>query len=259
MNSAQRTLQIYVFCSQVALIMGVAGACRCDELARLKTDDIEDLKSALLVKIPRTKTGNCRSFTIIGEKCLRICRKYASLRPKDYEERRFFIKYHNGKCQRMVVGIHKISSTAREVAKYLNLENFSEYTGHSLRRTSATILVDSGGDLTCLKRHGGWRSDTVAEGYIEGSLENKMTTARKIFSVNETSKPSTSANSLFLENSVANNQEKIVKEKPNQETFNSVIESEVTALKHVGNVDCSGLINFQSSCSKCTFNITINK
>ena len=66
------------------------------------------------------------------------------------------------------------------VAKFLNLPNPEEYTGHCFRRSSATILVDSGADLTSLKRHGGWKSSSVAEGYIEESLNNKIEVANKI-------------------------------------------------------------------------------
>jgi hypothetical protein len=40
--------------------------------------------------------------------------------------------------------------------------------------------VNGGGDITALKRHGGWRSNTVAEGYIEDSVNEKIKTARKI-------------------------------------------------------------------------------
>lgn len=36
------------------------------------------------------------------------------------------------------------------------------------------MLVDAGGDITSLKRHGGWKSTTVAEGYIDESLQNKL-------------------------------------------------------------------------------------
>ena len=49
-----------------------------------------------------------------------------------------------------------------------------EYTGHSCRRSSATLLADSGEDLTFVKRHDGWRSNSVVEGYIEDSLNNKI-------------------------------------------------------------------------------------
>jgi integrase len=128
----------------------VSGAWCSQELVKLKIEDIEEIKLGLLVKIPHTKTKKPRSFTVMGENCLRTYRKYLALRPKNFNERRLFIKYQDGVCHRQVVGIHKISSVPQEVAKYLNLENVNEYSGHCLRRTSATLLVDSGGDITSL-------------------------------------------------------------------------------------------------------------
>ncbi|WP_219823724.1 hypothetical protein, partial [Enterobacter cloacae complex sp. 2DZ2F20B] len=75
---------------------------------------------------------------------MKFYEKYVALRPKMFNEGRFFIKYVDGMCHRQVVGIHKISGVPQEVAKYLKLENFKEYSGHCLRRTSATLFVDSG-------------------------------------------------------------------------------------------------------------------
>ena len=49
--------------------------------------------------------------------------------------------------------------------RHLDLLNTEEYTGHSFRGSSATLLVDSGADLTVVKRHGGWFSSSVVEGY----------------------------------------------------------------------------------------------
>lgn len=60
----------------------------------------------------------------------------------------------------------------KEVAKYLNLQNPEQYTGHCYRRTSATMLVNAGGDITSLKRHGGWKSTEVAEGYIDNTFNH---------------------------------------------------------------------------------------
>ena len=57
-----------------------------------------------------------------------------------------------------------------------------EYTGHCFRRTSATTLVNAGADITTLKRHGGWKSSQVAEGYIENSLQNKIDIANQLVS-----------------------------------------------------------------------------
>ncbi|KAK9730345.1 hypothetical protein QE152_g15244 [Popillia japonica] len=75
---------------------------------------------------------------------------------------------------------YKISAVAQELANFLKLDNWKEYTGHALRRMSVTLLVDGGGDFTCLKRHGGWRSSTVAESYIEESRLNKENIAKRI-------------------------------------------------------------------------------
>lgn len=62
----------------------------------------------------------------------------------------------------------------------LGKEIFVSFTGHSFRRTSATLLVDAGADITELKRHGGWRSNATAEGYLGDSINNKKRTYNKI-------------------------------------------------------------------------------
>jgi hypothetical protein len=59
-------------------------------------------------------------------------------------------------------------------------------------RSSATILVDAGGDILSLKRHGGWKSTTVAESYVEESIANKISISNKILGIGE-NQPSTSS------------------------------------------------------------------
>lgn len=103
-----------------------------------------------------------------------------ALRPRNIEEKRFFLNYKNGKCTKQVVGINKIGGMAKDIAAFLKLPNPEQFTGHCFRRSSATMLVNAGGDLLTLKRHGGWRSSAVAEGYIDDSVENKIQTANKI-------------------------------------------------------------------------------
>lgn len=127
---------------KIILVVGIFGACRCDELVKMKIDDIEDLGSLIQIKIPDSETNKTRSFTIVGDTFINIYRKYANLRPKGMNERRFFLKYVNGKCHRSVMGVHKIGDVPRQVASYLKLPDWEEYTGHCLRRTSATLLAD---------------------------------------------------------------------------------------------------------------------
>lgn len=135
----------------------------------------------LLIKIPITTTGIQRSFTVVGE-FYNICKKYMQMRPKDPKTDRFFLNFQNDKCTRQPIGINKFGGMPKEIATYLNLPEPELYTGHCFRRTSATLLVDNGGDITALKRHGGWKSNTVAEGYIENSVNNKTKIGQQITS-----------------------------------------------------------------------------
>lgn len=157
---------------QVAMIFGICGACRREELTNIKLNDIEDKEIIFLVKIPTTKTYKPRSF-ITTDEFYTISKKYINLRPKNINTSRFFLNYQNGKCTQQPVGINKFGKIPMIIASYLQLADPHSYTGHTFRRTSATLLADSGADITTLKRHGGWKSNTVAERYIEDSINNK--------------------------------------------------------------------------------------
>lgn len=228
------------------LILGVAGACRSDELVNLTIDNVEDVNSALIIKIPNTKTKRPRSFTVLGDNYLNLYRKYVALRPHGLVERRLFLRYVSGKCHRMVVGIHTISAVSQEIAKFLKLDNWKEYTGHALRRTSATLLVDGGGDLSCLKRHGGWRSSTVAEGYIEDSLLSKENIAKRILKVNS---GNDKASTVVISESTSEN---------NITIKENVLDWSKNSTKNQGIGSSSGLFNF-NTCSNCVFNINVDR
>lgn len=178
---------------QVVLIMGIMGACRSDEMYKMKIHDFEDLGTAVLVHIPNTKTKTSRKFTVTGEYA-NIVKKYWNLQPSNVNDAYFFLIYQKGKCTVQKIGINKIGNMGKQIASYLKLPNPELYTGHCFRRSSATILIDSGEDITTLKRHGGWRSTTVAEGYMEESLTSRNNIANKILgSINKLSDlPSTS-------------------------------------------------------------------
>ncbi|KAJ8974131.1 hypothetical protein NQ317_005344 [Molorchus minor] len=164
-----RLLLLLVF--WVCLILGIAGACRTDELVNLTVDDIEDVGSSLITKIPRifvvTDVGNM----------LELFRKYLSLRPPHVKHKRLFLYYKAGKCSSQPVGKNTMGKIP---TSYLKLPDVACYTGHCLRRSSATLLADAGVDITTIKRHAGWKSTTVAEGYVENSIENKTKIANQV-------------------------------------------------------------------------------
>ena len=130
-------------------------------------------------------------------------KKYISLRPQDHFTERFFIYYLNGKCHHQVIGKNKIGFTPSIIASFLGLENSSKYTGHCFRRTSATLLSNSGANMALVKQLGGWRSDAVANGYIADSMKSKNLIYNGIIHENQSTnndlqaKPSTSKQNSF--------------------------------------------------------------
>ncbi|XP_044595729.1 uncharacterized protein LOC123272797 [Cotesia glomerata] len=178
---------IYLAMTVIA-IFGVSGVLRTVELCNLKTTDIEDTGSKFVVTIADTKNYYPRSF-VIGDEFYKKVQGYMAIRPNDTTTDRFFLFYHHGKCTKQVIGKNKFSEVPKTMAIFLQLENPERYTGHSFRRTSATLLANSGATLTMIKNHGCWRSSSVAEGYIENSLGNKMRIFERIV---DAEKPSTS-------------------------------------------------------------------
>ena len=79
------------------------------------------------------------------------------------------------------MGIKTFGLVPSKIAAYLQLENPKTYSGHCFRRSSATLLAGGGGDIITLQRHGGRRSSTVAEGYIEDCVKEGIKIARKVF------------------------------------------------------------------------------
>ena len=65
-----------------------------------------------------------------------------------------------------------------QIATFLKLDQPRLYTGHCFQRLSASIS-DTGADFAEIERHGGWKSATVAEGYIDNSVQNRIKIAEK--------------------------------------------------------------------------------
>lgn len=166
--------------------MGYFGGCRGQELLNMKISHIEDRGSVMVVDIPESKTDIRKKFTIVEENefsALSLVRKYMSLRPSGPE--RFFLTYREKRCTVQPVGKNTFGKMPSKIASFLGLPNPEAFTGHCLRRTSATALVNAGANMTTLKRHGGWRSSTVAEGYLADSMELKKKTARMLAGISD--------------------------------------------------------------------------
>lgn len=168
--------EVYLL-EKVILVLGICGACRRHEIHQLLLSDVSEKGDAIYVRLRITKNQKPRSFALTDE-FYDISKKYLALRPRDFAGKQLLVAYRNGKCIKQVVGIHTIGGIPKKIAKYLGLPDPECYTGHAFRRSSATIYCNSGANLLDLKRLGGWKSDAVAEGYIDES-ESKQVTACK--------------------------------------------------------------------------------
>lgn len=175
------------------------------------------------------------------------------LRPADTKTSKLFLGYRNGKCIKQVVGKGMIGQFPKKIAEYLKLPNIKSYTGHSFRRTSATFLANGGVDILGLKRHGGWKSSTVAESYVEDSIQNKIEFANKILHSNNSDKPSTSTQS---DSYVSSDQGSEVNSFPADAATLSGVD---TVTKNISDTDKSIPVFNINNCSNCTFNVVINK
>lgn len=147
-------------------------------------DHVNVLDQKIAIEIPHTKTYTSRSFIVSHPDWVAIFHKYLTMR-KNIKNDRLLVQWRHGKLHNQAIGYHSISKFPQKIAAFLKLPNIETFTGHAFRRTSATLLADNGADILQLKRLGGWKSSTVAEGYIESSLENKSKTALMLSSTSK--------------------------------------------------------------------------
>lgn len=165
------------------------------------------------VKIPTSKTNIPRTFTISNVnnmEFMRIVRDYMNRRPKNCSTDRFFLKYIDGKCHNQPVGKNTFSKIPADIAIFFKIPDPQLFTGHCFRRSSATLLANSGCDILELKRLGGCH---CCRRYADESFSNKLSTSRKLFAnhnANQIISPSTSTSMTdhaipFVESSDENN------------------------------------------------------
>ncbi|KAJ8912672.1 hypothetical protein NQ315_011031 [Exocentrus adspersus] len=223
---------------KIVAIFGLAGACRRDELAKITLDDIEENEDIVIINIPNSKNHTSRSFVISNKindgNLMSLYKKYKNLRKPETPHKRFFVAYKKGKCTVQCVGVNTFGKIPSEIAAYLQLPNPQLCTGHSFRRSSASILADTGEGITSIKRLGGWKSTSVAEGYLEESIGHKKVITNKILSISE------------LDNSAAD---------PCYESMLAGTSSSTSSFP--GANQLASAINIQNA-TTCTFNISIN-
>ncbi|KAJ8974845.1 hypothetical protein NQ317_016637 [Molorchus minor] len=157
--------------AKVAIIIGIAGALRSDKLVKLPIDDVQDLRSTILVSSiydsPPKKTVRLILLPFV--------KNIWFFAERENRTKTFFVANRNNK--RFCITSRGLP---KQITEYLKLPDSSSYTGHCFRRLSTSLLADAGADISIIKRHGGWKSSSVTESYVKNSLNNKKTIAKKI-------------------------------------------------------------------------------
>ncbi|XP_063391499.1 uncharacterized protein LOC134677015 isoform X4 [Cydia fagiglandana] len=128
--------------NKVALILGVTGGLRRQELAKLTTNHIEDHGEKFIIKIAHSK-NSLQDYFVVEGKYYNIVKKYKDLRLSSVPSNRFFQAFRNGKCRAQVIGINKFSAMPKEIAEFLKLPDAKSFTGHTFRTVSRVQIEKS--------------------------------------------------------------------------------------------------------------------
>lgn len=183
---------------KVILIMGISGGLRRVEVYNLRVHDVIDEQTRIRVKSKDRKNYTDSEFFVYDSNEISyagIIQSYMKMRPKTPRSN-FLLAYNKGKISNLPVGINNVGGVPALVANYLGLSDPEKYTGHSLRRTSMTLLANSGANIVLqIKKHGSFKSNSVPEQYVDHTDVIKEEAAQRILNL-----PGTSSSHTILLN-----------------------------------------------------------
>ena len=156
--------------AKVGIALLFFGMLRQGEVMKLKKGDVSVGKTGVHVDFPyATKTRTTGFSYLIPKYLMEAFKVYLGQVSAVPVNERFLKNWSvKGKKRIQNCGVNMVKKWSPESAIKVN-KNPKGFTTHSFRRSAATTLADAGVSITNLKRHGRWRSDAVAEGYIDNS------------------------------------------------------------------------------------------
>ena len=160
------------------------GLLRSTDVLAVKVQDVSIRTDKVEIKFNHSRKRVNHGFTFwVPYIYLPIFRKYLSeLSRSDAPSNSRFLKNYNpvAKTRTVSMGKNMVSKFIKKMCELLGFANSQGYTTHCFRRSAATNLADAGVSLVNLKRHGQWKSDTVAERYIANSVPLRQERATKL-------------------------------------------------------------------------------
>lgn len=221
---------------RTAIAIAIPGFLRRTEIKSIAFENVSFHQDHILIRFERSKSKGYKqpmSYVITDPIFRSTISQYVALFPENRRRGQFLKNFKNGKPTESPTGVNTIGSIPKLVAKYLGKPNFKDYKGHCFRRTAATMLADSGATLLLLKKAGGWRSDSVAQSYVD----NSMATKRKV------------ADSLVLDENLKNKIQKLTEtgEPNSNEATSSSGERQTQGHTISGNQNC--VFHFYINCN----------
>ena len=176
-----------------ACLLAFSGFLRFNELVNIRCCDVSIGVEMLKIRIPKSKTDQLRKGDEVviarssASTCpVRMLEHYIHMAKIDKMDTELFLfrpitKSKMGECLR--AGGSLGYSTMRELFKKkmrdlgYSAENFGI---HSLRAGGTTAAANAGVPDRLFKRHGRWRSENAKDGYIEDTLEKRLSVSRQI-------------------------------------------------------------------------------
>lgn len=185
LEKAPDTLEVLQ--DKLALLLGLFGGLRSEEYCEIQFEDVQAFDDHLKVTIKKRKTdqagegttffavATAQKFRCPVQSFQRYCQEFHNEKGKA-----IFRQVRNGKVTAQKRGKTFFYELPRRVAHFLRLEDKDKYTGHTIRRTATTWLAERGASTNVIQKFGGWKSASVAQGYIDDSDKMKTTIAQTI-------------------------------------------------------------------------------
>ena len=143
----------------------------CDSLKIQKKDVSHQSNGRVVIKFEHARKRRNAGFTYhVPSLYSDLFKKYENQLPKYMTEEDLYLRVWIKKDQERSKIVKKWT-TERFVVRACSILGIDStgYTSHCFRRSAATNLADAGVSFINLKRHGQWKSDSVAEQYIANS------------------------------------------------------------------------------------------
>jgi integrase len=187
---------------KLVLLAGYHDGLRSSEILVLTWEYITLTDSGILVNVSHSKTDHA------GDGVVKVLPKFEKQAVSPYfhhslcrdlfsvDYGRLFRRWICGQPTKILMGKTTIANIPRQIATFLGIKDPETYTGHALRVTLVTVLADSETNNLALKRHGRWKSDSIAEEYIRNSDHIQKETALRVAGYSEIISSASNASSL---------------------------------------------------------------